>query len=51
MRKFVAPIAIGIMMGISTAIIGFRLHTFYKECKREEPKRIFLCMFTKDNQE
>jgi hypothetical protein len=51
MRKYLAPIAIGIMLGISCAIIGIRLHGFYKECKREEPKRMFVCILQKDNKE
>lgn len=42
---------IGVMLGLSCAIVGKRLHSIYKECKREEPKHIARCMFIKDNAE
>lgn len=51
MRNWMGPILIGTCLGISTAVIGVRLHGIYKECKIEAPKHMVRCMFIKDNAE
>lgn len=51
MLKYLGPIMIGAMLGLSCTVIGMRLHNIYKDCKRDEPKHMVRCMIIRDNLE
>lgn len=45
------PIIIGLIIGFFSAVVGIRLHGFYKECKIENANRLISCVLQKDNLE